>query len=137
MDGTKRKILIIDDEKKFCEMVKKNLEATGNFEVQYQVQGKEGLATALSFRPDLAIIDIMFPDIEGYEVAAQIKKHERFKKLPVIFLSAIVKKGQKEIYGGLVDGVPFIAKPLLSKPVNTKDLIQCIETNLQPPAKAA
>ena len=129
----KKKILVVDDEEKFCKMLKANLEKDGPYEVQIETKGVQALALAKTFRPHLIIMDILMPDLGGCEAAAQIKNDEKLKNVPIIFLTALAKKKDTEIFGGIVDGRPFIAKPVISKPVKTKDLIQIIEQNLNKP----
>ena len=126
---SKRKILVVDDEEKFCAMLKANLEKEGQ-EVRTETKGAQALASAQAFRPDVVIMDIFMPDLGGCEAAYQIKNDPKLKNVPIIFLTAIAKKHESEIYGGLVDGRPFIAKPVIGKPVKTKDLIKAIEENL-------
>lgn len=131
---SKKKILIVDDEEKFCKMLKSNLEKTGQYEVQIETKGASALATAKTFKPDLVVMDILMPDLGGCDAAVQIKKEEIFQNLPIIFLTALAKKSTTEVFGGIVDGRPFYAKPVLSKPVKTEDLIKAIEENLAKPA---
>lgn len=128
----KAKILIVDDEEKFCKMIKSNLEKEG-YEVQIETKGAQAFQAAKTFRPNLIIMDILMPDLGGCEAVDLIRKDEKMKNIPVIFLTALAKKGDQEIYGGIVDGRPFIAKPVLSKPVKTKDLLISIEENLKKP----
>ena len=129
----KRKILVVDDEEKFCEMLKANLEKEG-YEVRTETKGMQALAAAQAFKPEVVVMDIIMPDLGGCEAAYQIKNDPKLSKAFIIFLTALAKKGEEEVYGGIVDGRPFIAKPVIAKPVKTKDLIKCIEENI---AKAA
>jgi len=129
----KRKIMIVDDEEKFCQMVKKNLEKTNQYEVQYETKGMKALETAKAFMPELMILDVMIPDRRGSDVLGDLKKDEVLKNVPVIFLTSLAKKGSKDLFLGLVDGRPFHANPAIPKPINTKDLVQCIEETLAAP----
>ena len=129
--GAKRRILIIDDEEKFANMVKKNLEALGNYEVRVETKGVNGLNVVKEYRPDLILLDVIMPDRRGPEVANEIRETEKIKNTPIVFLTATVGKGQSESFGGLVAGRPFTIKPAISKPVSTKDLVHCIEENLK------
>lgn len=129
----KRKIMIVDDEEKLCQMIKKNLEKTNQYEVQYETKGAKALETARAFQPELIILDVMIPDRRGTDIAGDLKKDEALKNVPLVFLTALAKKGAKELFLGLVDGRPFYANPAISKPVNTKDLVQCIEETLAKP----
>ena len=134
----KKRILVVDDEEKFCRMLKVNLEKEGPYEVQIETKGAQAFQAAKTFRPHLVLMDILMPDLGGCEVAFQIRNDEKLKKIPIIFLTALAKKKDQELFGGIVDGRPFIAKPVIAKPVKTKDLIQAIEQNLaNPPAAEA
>ncbi len=134
---SKKKILVVDDEEKFCKMLKANLEKEGPYEVQIETKGAQALAVAKVFQPDLIVMDILMPDLGGCEAAFQIKNDEKLKNVPIIFLTALAKKKDQELFGGIVDGRPFIAKPVIAKPVKTKDLIKFIEENLNKPVDAA
>lgn len=121
----RKKILIIDDEEKFTKYVKLNLELTSKYVVRVENKGSRGLEAAKSFKPDLILLDVMMPDMDGSEVAAQLKEEEICKNIPVVFLTAIVTK--QEIYekGSDIGGHPFIAKP-----INLTNLISSIEQNI-------
>lgn len=122
---TKKKILIIDDEEFFTKLVKLNLEKTGKYEVRAENKGSVGLAAAREFKPDLILLDILMEDMEGSEVAAQLKNDANTAEIPVVFLTAVVKKEELENGSGVIGGHPFIAKP-----VSTAELINCIENNM-------
>lgn len=121
----KKKVLIIDDEESFTQMVKLNLEATGRYEVRAENKGSLGLDAVRSFKPDLILLDIIMPDIEGSEVAAALKEDNTTRDIPVVFLTAMVTKEETKAADGVIAGHPFIAKP-----VNLKELINCIDENI-------
>ena len=83
-----KKILIIDDEKDFCFFVKKNLEAISNYEIITTNKGKKGIQIARKEKPDLILLDIMMPGIDGFEVLKRLKANERTQNIPVIMLTA-------------------------------------------------
>lgn len=122
----KRKILIVDDEKTFTQMVKLNLEAAGKYEVMTENKGGNALIAAKQFHPDLILLDIVMPDMEGSVVAEQLLGDDLVKDIPIVFLTALVT--QKEIGTSYT----FIGNhPYIAKPVSTNDLINCIEKNLR------
>jgi CheY-like chemotaxis protein len=121
----KKKILIVDDEEKFTKYVKLNLESTGKYEVQVENKGSHGLEAAKTFKPDLILLDVMMPDMDGSEVASQLKEDESCKNIPVVFLTAIITEQEIDEKGSDIGGHPFIAKP-----INLKNLISSIEQNL-------
>ena len=124
--ANKKKILIIDDEKGFTEVAKLNLEETGSFEVQIENRGSQGLAAAQEFQPDLILLDIIMPDMDGGQVANQLKADEATRDIPIIFLTAAVTGTEVDSHGGLIGGHPFIAKP-----GSIEELIACIEEQLE------
>ncbi|MCZ6690578.1 MAG: response regulator [Planctomycetota bacterium] len=122
----KKKILAVDDEVQMTKMLKRNLDVTGKFEVRTENEGLKALAAAKEFRPDLILLDVMMPDADGGEVAAQILADPDLKGTPIIFLTAIVEKQEVEGSAGTIGGHPFLAKP-----IRTEDLITAIEENLR------
>jgi DNA-binding response OmpR family regulator len=121
----KRKILVVDDEVSLTRMLKLNLEETGKYEVRTENQGSKTISTALDFRPDLILLDIMMPDKIGSEVAAELIKNKELKDIKIIFLTALVSKHEAEIAHGKIAGRSFIAKP-----VKIDELIESIEKEL-------
>lgn len=117
----KKRILVIDDEQSFTRLVKLSLEETGRYEVVEENRGSRGLSIAREFNPDLVLLDIAMPDMGGGEVAAQIKNDPDLKDIPIVFLTAVIKKSEETV----ISGIPYIAKP-----VTLNKLIMCIEDNL-------
>lgn len=120
----KKKILVVDDEEDFVRMVKLNLEDTGRYEVRTEIKGSLTLAAAKEFMPDLILLDILMLDMEGSEVASQLKQDEDTKEIPIVFLTAVVRKKEVEASSGIIGGYPFVAKP-----VSIEELIDIIEKN--------
>ena len=83
-----KKILIIDDEEDFCFFVKKNLEAISNYEIITANKGKKGIQIARKEKPDLILLDIMMPGIDGFEVLKRLKGNEKTQRIPVIMFTA-------------------------------------------------
>ena len=117
-----KKILIIDDEVGFTDLVRLNLEETGNYEVRVENKGSQALNAAKAFKPDLIFLDIIMPDMQGSDVARQIKDDEALKNTPIVFITAIVSAEETASHGGVIGGNPF-----LSKPVSAEELIEYIE----------
>jgi CheY-like chemotaxis protein len=111
----KRKILIIDDEVDLTLLVKLNLEKTGLYEVRAENRALNGLKAAREFNPDLVLLDVMMPDLDGGDVAAQLKGDAKLKNVPVVFLTATVLKEEVAKKGGSIGGYPFIPKPFRSE----------------------
>ena len=106
----KRKILIVDDEAGITRMVKLALEQTGHYEVFEENKSPRALDAAKIYSPDLVILDVTMPDMDGTEVAKAIRADEKTKDLPIIFLTATVTR--EESHGdGWRENVIYIRKP--------------------------
>lgn len=108
----KAKILIIDDEEDFCHFVKLNLERTGQFEVLVATKAMAGIGMAKKNLPDLILLDILMPDMDGSQVAETILQEPATKKIPILFLTALAQKKEVESSGGVIGGRTFLAKPI-------------------------
>jgi CheY-like chemotaxis protein len=122
---TKKKILVVDDEGSMTRMLKRNLEATNHYSVRAENSSTAAVAAAIEFLPDLILMDVMMPGMDGGDVAAKLKEDKRVSHIPIVFLSAIVKKEETQPTGSNIGGVTFLAKP-----VKLEDLITCIENHL-------
>lgn len=118
----KKKILIIDDDENLIKTLKMSLEKIGKYEVKTESKGSEGLVAAKTFRPDLILLDIMMPDVDGGELGGQIKADSSTKDIPLVFLTAAVTKEELGKQCSIIGGHPFIAKP-----VSVEELIACID----------
>lgn len=125
------KVLLVDDEKDFGYLLKRNLEITGKFQVLYTPNGREGVEIAKKEKPDIIILDLIMPDIGGEETAALLKQTKETTSIPVIFLTMIVDKKNFEEVTSRSKEYKFLAKP-----VTPDGLIEVIEhvlsTNLPP-----
>ena len=121
-----KKILIVDDEAGFTRLMKLTLQKIGGYEVFEENDGALALETARRVRPDLILMDIVMPNVDGGDAASMIRKDSDLTRIPIIFLTAIVSK-KETAPGALIGGFPF-----LSKPVSLDALIACIEENLLP-----
>ncbi|MDD5408906.1 MAG: response regulator [Candidatus Omnitrophica bacterium] len=105
----KTKLLIIDDEPGLVEMLTMRLEAN-DYQVISASDGREGLDRARNENPDLIILDLMLPEIDGYKVCRMLKTDERYKQIPVIFFTARVQAS--DIKSGEEAGAQaYISKP--------------------------
>lgn len=90
-----KKILIIEDDPFLSEMYCKKLKRLG-FESRVAVNGKEGLEIVRQDRPDLILLDIVLPQVDGYEVLKRLKEDKELRKIPVIFLTNLGQKDEVE-----------------------------------------
>ena len=119
----KKKILIVDDEVDLVKLLKTELEDKG-YDVVIAMNGEEGVRATLLEKPDLLILDIMMPVMDGYEALSRLRNNERTKRLPVIILSA---KG--ETYS-ILDLQKLGATDYLIKPFESEELLETIQKYL-------
>ena len=120
----KASILIIDNNRDFTHSAKVALERTGRYFVCEENDASKAHQTAQSFKPDLVLLDIAMPQTDGGEVAARIQSDPALRRIPVVFLTALVTKAETK--SGLeIEGHPFLAKP-----ISFRGLIERIEENL-------
>lgn len=124
----RRKILIVDDEKEFAWLVKLNLEELGEYEVEVETVPRNVVETAKRFCPDFIFLDVVMPDLEGPDVFSELKNHNEFKNVPIVFLTATITKEEVEAHDGRIGGHQFFAKP-----GSLDELILCIETSFGRP----
>lgn len=115
MGPGKSKVLVIDDEADFCEFVKWSLEKTGKFEVVSCTDGASGIALAETEQPELILLDIRMPQMNGAEVADHLLHGERTRDIPIAFVTGLLQKDVVRKRKGYIHGFPFITKPLTSK----------------------
>ena len=122
MDNRKAKVFIIDDEEDFCHFVKLNLEHSGKFQVLTATKALAGITTAKAQAPDVILLDILMPDMDGSQVAESLLNDEATKRIPIIFLTALAQRKEVEDTNGIIGGRTFIAKP-----VTPDELVKRIE----------
>lgn len=119
------KVLTIDDEIEFCKVIKLGLEATKKFEVITASKAREGLRLAKTQKPDIILLDIMMPELTGTEIAEELLETDLTRNIPIIFVTALIKKDEQGDQYGNQSRYQVIAKP-----VNLKDLAYQIENAL-------
>ncbi|MGL5066052.1 MAG: adenylate/guanylate cyclase domain-containing protein [Microcoleus sp.] len=102
-------ILIVDDSRNNLSLLDRILSKKG-YKVRSATSGQLALDAVELSQPDLILLDIMMPDMDGYEVCKQLKVEERTRGIPVIFLSALVEVADK-VKGFSLGGVDYITKP--------------------------
>jgi CheY-like chemotaxis protein len=106
------RILIIDDEAPFTRMIKLNMEATGKYAVRTVNESPLARQVAREFHPEVVLLDIVMPEADGGDVAAQLRADPQLQDIPIIFVSAMVSR--KESSNGLYasGGEHYLAKPI-------------------------
>jgi len=123
--NTEKRILVIDDDASITRLLKLNLEQINGYSVRTLNDATQAMATATEFRPDLILLDVLMPGVDGGELAREFQADPQFKKVPIIFLTAVTTKQEVSSRGGLIGGMPFLAKP-----VDIPEVVSCLEAYL-------
>ena len=124
-----KKILIVDDEEDIAFSVERRLKAAG-YEVICAEDGVEGLRRAQTENPDLILLDLMLPKMDGYKVCRLLKFDERYKRIPIIMVTA--RSQQEDIALGRETG----AEAYMTKPFDSGALLDKIKELLDAPVTA-
>ncbi|MFK7851296.1 MAG: PleD family two-component system response regulator [Akkermansiaceae bacterium] len=116
------RILVVDDEVSFTRLLKLNLEATGRYEVLTENNPLVALPAAIYFKPDIVLMDVMMPGLDGGDVASRFGEHPELMDIPIIFLTATVRHSEVDERHGEIGGLHF-----LSKPVSMPELLGCLD----------
>ena len=128
-DKGKRRILIVDDDANSTHLVKILLERSGPYLVLEENDAANADQTAHNFKPDVILLDIVMPKIDGGELATQIEADRELQDTPIIFLTALVTHGEAR------SGLHIQGHPLVAKPISIPELIDAIEKHLPAPAE--
>lgn len=93
-------------------MLKLNLEQTDDYEVMVENIPNKALRVAHEFQPDLILLDVLMPGMDGGELASHVQASPRLGRVPIVFLSAAATKAEVSAHHGVVGGLPFLAKPV-------------------------
>ena len=119
----KSRILIVDDEPSIVKMVGKRLEVEG-FDVLVAMDGQEGLNKAQTESPDLIVLDLMLPKLNGYEVCTMLKQDARYQKIPIMLFTAKAQAKDEQL------GKECGANAYMRKPFQGKELVDTIRALL-------
>ncbi|UCH34422.1 MAG: response regulator [Armatimonadota bacterium] len=115
-----KKILAVDDERHIVRLVQVNLERAG-YQVVSAFDGKEALKKVASDKPDLIVLDVMMPHMDGFEVLKRLKSDDKTKNIPVVMLTA--KAQDADVFRGWASGVDCY----LTKPFNPLELLTFVK----------
>ena len=121
---SKQTILVVDDERDLLDLIEYNLKKEG-FKVLKAENGEEGISKAKEHRPDLILLDIMMPKMDGLEAVEIMRKDDDLKKTPIIFLTA--RSDEKTEIDGLNKG----GDDYITKPISTTKLVSRIKAVLR------
>jgi DNA-binding response OmpR family regulator len=116
------KILVVDDDPEISSLVEYTLESLGHT-VKVCDNGREVLDTLRSFKPDMMVLDVMLPGIDGYSLASQISEDPDLNKMPIVVLSAL--EPSRTMFQRFSQVAAF-----LTKPFNTDDLMEAVKNAL-------
>ena len=120
----KQKVLVVDDEENIRMLVKFNLEKAG-YEVLEASDGNKAIETAVNSTPDIVILDLMLPGIDGLEVCRNLKRHPRTAAIPIIMLTAKSDEIDRVI------GLELGADDYMTKPFSQRELVARIKAVLR------
>jgi DNA-binding response OmpR family regulator len=116
----RRKVLVIDDEVDFVDMLKMRLEAN-NYTVVTAFDGPSGLKKSESEAPDVILLDVMMPGMDGFKVLSRLKVQDQTRLIPVIMLTA---KGESR---SILNAQALGVSDYLVKPVDTKEMFAVLD----------
>ncbi|MEA1949394.1 MAG: response regulator [Thermodesulfobacteriota bacterium] len=127
--GEKKRILVVDDEPDFCSIVQGQLEKEG-FEVEIAYNGIEGLEKVHANPPDAIVLDVMMPEMDGYEVCRKLKADEKYEDIPIILLTAVASHVTSTRYSHQ-DGMSTEADDYIAKPASAEEIMESIKRLLE------
>ena len=119
---SKKKILVVDDEAGFTRLLKLTMR---RYDIKEVNDAREAINVAKQFQPDLILLDVIMPWIDGGDLASAFRADWSLKHTPIIFLTSIVSSNETAGAVREIGGYPFIAKP-----VSPDALTKCIEEHL-------
>ncbi len=123
---TKKRILVIDDDKPLTSMVKMNLEGTGDYDVCVENRSSRALRVAQDFEPDLILLDYIMPGLDGGDVSCRFHEDPKLSKVPLVMVTALVSNCEMGDDGTSQLG----GHTMLAKPIRFHALLACIEKRL-------
>ena len=122
--NNKSRVLIVDDNSRFVRSAQLFLEHTGNYVACAVNDPRRALETARSFKPDLVLVDLIMPQADGMEVAAQLEADWALHGVALVFLTSLITAKEAK------DGRRVYGHRILPKPASGSELIQLVEQNL-------
>ena len=126
MSTLRKRILVVDDDPKITRGIRSVLELTGEYDVREVNHASHAMAAAKAFQPDLILLDVKMPEIEGGELASEFRSVPEFREVPIVFLTALVTQKEVNEHGGYIGGERF-----LSKAEDPVELMDCLREQLE------
>lgn len=121
------RVLVVDDEPDLIRILEFGLRAAG-YQVEIAADGQEGLKKAREIRPDIILLDLMLPKLDGYKVCRLLKFDERYRHIPIIILSARTQEGDQSL------AKEMGANRFVTKPYEFGEILAHIEALLKAPS---
>ncbi len=120
----KKRILVVDNDPTSTRMVRLTLEKSGAFEILELNNPLKAVATAQQFRPDLLLLDVEMPEMDGGDVARRMRAVKELQNLPIVFMTSLVteEEATTRIFSN--------GSRVLAKPVTMAKLMQCVAEQL-------
>ena len=125
-ESSRGRVLVVDDEPDLVRVLEFGLKASG-YTVEVASDGQEGLKKAREIKPDVILLDLMLPKLDGYKVCRLLKFDDRFKHIPIIILSARTQEGDQTL------ALEMGANRFVTKPYDFAEILGYIETLLKSP----
>ena len=113
MNTWKKRILVVDDQARDSRLLKLYLERTNDYVVREENDAHAALSAAEEFQPQLILLDVMMPGVEGGDLAACFQANAKLKAVPIVFVTAAVTREEVKAAGGRLGGFSFLAKPVV------------------------
>jgi two-component system, OmpR family, alkaline phosphatase synthesis response regulator PhoP len=127
LDQTRGRILVVDDEPDLVRVLEFGLRSAG-YAVECAADGQEGLKKARELKPDIILLDLMLPKLDGYKICRLLKFDDRFKHIPIIILSARTREGDQAL------ALEMGANRFITKPYDFNEILEHIEALLKSPS---
>jgi len=121
----KKRILVVDDEPDFCSIVQGQLEKEG-FTVELAYDGVQGLEKVQANPPDAIVLDVMMPEMDGYEMCNKLKSDEKYVDIPIVLLTAVASHVTSTRYSHR-DGMSTEADDYIAKPASAEEIADSIK----------
>ncbi len=121
----RKRIMVVDDEIHFTRLLKMTLEEGFSYNVLVENDPRRAFDIAIRFHPDLVLMDVMMPGIDGGALAAQFMANAQLRTVPIVFITAAVKREEVHARQGQIGGLSFLAKP-----VDLEELVRCLHRTL-------
>ncbi len=126
-DSPRARVLVVDDEPDLIRILEFGLKAAG-YDVDIASDGQDGLKKAREMRPDIILLDLMLPKLDGYKVCRLLKFDERYRHIPIIILSARTQEGDQTL------AKEMGANLFITKPYEFGEILGHIEALLKTPS---